>query len=373
MKTASRKIFWAMLLIGAIAVLAPQTALATGTLAGTTVTNNATVSYSVSGQPQPDKLTSTNFKVDDKVSFTLTAQDSGNVTILPGGAAYQTYLLTNTGNGTHDFTFSPLVIGGNTLTPATGPTFYSTNTGIGGTQLPVDGTVTLPYISNLAHDAATTVYMYITAPGAPTDGQFADYTVTAEAYQAGNLGSPSPVKSSAQATIDAGIDKNANLNNQYVVLNDGSGNGGDANRDGKYAVIAKTGGGVTVGFLVSSANIAIGKASVLYSDPLNGVYNAVTNKAPKTIPGAYMIYTLTVTNTGLAPTSALSISDVLPASLGFITYNDGTNTCAANQVVINGACSAAGVTIAGQTLTVTGLSAAAGGGTAIVKYMVVIN
>jgi uncharacterized repeat protein (TIGR01451 family) len=373
MKIGRKNIILALLLIGAIAMLAPQTAMAVGTAAGTTIINNFTVDYSVNSTAQPQKTGSTNFKVDDKVNFTLTAQDSANVTISPSGAAYQTYVLANTGNGPHDFTISPVVIGGNTLAPATGPTLYSTNTGTGGTQLPTDGTTSLQYVS-LASDATTTVYMYITAPAAPTDGNSADYNVTAVAYQAGNLGLPSPVLSSTQATADASVDKNANLNNQYVVLADGQGTGtGDGLRDGKFAAIAKTGGNVTVGFLVQSANITVGKTSALYSDPIGGVYNALTNKAPKAIPGAYMIYTLTVTNSGSAPTSSLSISDTLPLSLSFITYNDGTNTCAGGQVVINGGCSAAGVTIGGQTLTVTGLSAAASGGTAIVKYMVQIN
>lgn len=373
MKTVTKNIALALLLIGAMAMLAPQTALALGTAAGTPITNNAAVNYSVNGTGQPQVNASATFKVDDKVSFTLTAQDSANVTISPSGAAYQTYVLTNTGNGPHDFTLGPVVIGGNTLAPATGPTLYSTNTGTGGTQLPIDGTATLPYISNLASDATRTVYMYITASATPTDGQFADYTVTATAYQPGNLGNPTPVKSSVQAATDATVDKNLNLNGQvYVILADGQGNGGDGLRDGLYAVIAKSGGS-TVGFLVSSANIAVNKTAALYSDPLDGVYNAVTNKAPKAIPGAYMIYTLTVTNSGTAPTSALSISDTLPASLSFITYNDGTTPCSSSQVVINGSCSSAGVTISGQNLTVTGLSAASGGGTAIVKYMVTIN
>jgi uncharacterized repeat protein (TIGR01451 family) len=268
---------------------------------------------------------------------------------------------------------SAVVIGGNTLTPAAGPTFYSDAAGT--TALPTDANAGgLPYAGNLAADGTRTVYMYITAPAQPVNAQFADYTVTAEAYQQNNLGLVNPpVKASTQAGSDATIDKNANLNSQYVVLNDGQGNGGDALKDGKIAVTANTGLGVTVGFLVSSADITVGKASILYSDPINGVFNAATNKAPKAIPGAYMIYTLTVTNNGAAATSALSISDTLPASLGFITYSDGTNNCNAGEVVINGACSSASVTIAGQNLSVTGLSAASGGGTAIVKYMVTIN
>ena len=120
-------------------------ALAAGTAAGTSVINNVTVSFSVSGQAQPDKTTSTTFKVDDKVSFTLTASDSSNVTILPGGRAYQTYVLTNTGNGPHDFTLSAVAIGGNTLTPAAGPTFYSDAAGT--ILLPTDANAGgLPYV-----------------------------------------------------------------------------------------------------------------------------------------------------------------------------------------------------------------------------------
>jgi hypothetical protein len=378
MKTGRKHIILALLLIGAIAMLAPQTVMAAGTAAGTTITNSATVDFYVSGvhQPAPAAAT-TNFKVDDKVSFTFVSQDNANVTIAPSGAAYQTYVLTNTGNGPHDFTIDPAVIGGNTLAPFSGPTLYSTNTGTGGTQLPIAATVNLPYIGNLASDATTTVYMYIVAPTSPVDASFANYNVTAEAYEATTLAGGTHVLSSAQALAAESVDKNANLNNQYVVLNDGVGTGtGDISRDGKFAATAKN-GGVTVGFLVASANIIIGKTAVIYDDPINGVYNAVTNVKPKAIPLAHMIYTLTVTNSGSAGTTSLSVSDTLPTiagnpALSFVTYPG----CAAGDAFINGSCSAAGVTYAGQTLTITGLSAGAlGSGTNVVtvKYMVIIN
>jgi uncharacterized repeat protein (TIGR01451 family) len=361
----------AVLLAGAMAA-APGTASALGTPAGTVVTNNASVNYSVNGSAQAAVNTSTNFRVDDKVNFTVTASNTSNVTVLPAGTAYQTYVVSNIGNGPHDFTLSAAALGGNTLAPASGPVFYADAAGT--TLLPTDANAGgLPYISNLATDGTRTVYLFITAPAQPADGAYANYSVTAESYQVNNLGAVNPpVKSATQAAADLAVDKNANLGNQYFVMSDGHGTG-DADYDGLYTVVAIDGGANTVGFLAQSANLAVVKSSVLYSDPLNGVYNAATNVAPKAVPGATLIYTITVTNNGSAPTSALSISDTLPASLGFITYNDGPTSCAAGEVVVNGACTAANVTIAGQNLSVTGLSAAAGGGQTVVKYMVTIN
>lgn len=372
MKIRCKTIMLAVLLIGAIAMLAPQAALALGTAAGTDVINNVSVTYDVNTQAQTPKTATTTFKVDDKVMFTLTTSNIANVTVLPNAQAYETYVLTNTGNGPHDFTLVTTATGTNNLVPAAGPAFYSD---LGSTLLPNDAPVagTPQYISNLASDATMTVYLYITAPPTPTDGQAVAYVVTATAYQVG-----SATSSAAQSVTDAGLDKNTNLNTVYVVVADGAGNGNgvsgvtDINYDGKYTRLAKDAGNNTVGFTVTSANITVAKASAVTKDGFGG-------PNPKAIPGATITYTLTVTNTGSAGTTALAMDDTLPNNVTFVGYDGGVGpTCVAPNIQVDNVCSLATI-VPGPPfvhVTMSGLNVTAAGGATpshTIKYSVTIN
>ena len=284
---------------------------AAGTPAGTVLSNQATANYTIGASNYSTLSNTATLRVDDKVSFTLTASDSANVTILPNSRAYMTYVVTNTGNGPHDFTLAQAVSGIPTLAPAAGPTFYSDQPGT--TALPTDPNAGgLPYISNLASDGTRTVYLYITAPAAPADGQTVDYLITAEAYQVNNLGTINPpVKSSTQASLDASINKNANPLNQYAVLADGAGNGGDALRDGLYAVLAKDGSNNTVGFNAQSGTVNMAKTATV-ADQFGGT---------QPMTGATIRYTLTVTVTGSGTAMNAVIADAIPANT---TYTAGT-------------------------------------------------
>ncbi len=284
---------------------------ATGTPAGTIISNYATVAYTMEGTPRTRNSNVTTLVVDDKVSLTLNAADAANVTITPGGRAYMTYTLTNTGNAPHDFTFSSAVTGIPDLLPASGPTFYADAAGT--IPLPTDpNTGSLPYISSLAPDSGRTVYMFITAPAQLTDGQTITYIVTSETYQPANLGvSNPPLKSSAQAAVDATANKNANLMTRYVVLADSHGNGGDADRDGKYAVVAKDGNGIIIGFKSHSATVSVVK-SVTVADRLG---------SSQPISGGTLRYALSVSAKGTGTAMGVVIADPIPANT---TYTAGT-------------------------------------------------
>jgi uncharacterized repeat protein (TIGR01451 family) len=302
-----------IMMLAALALVAgwaTRDSVAAGTSAGTVISNKATVVYTMSGSNYSQDTNVSTLTVDDKVSFTLTASDPANVTIFPNGKAYLTYVVTNTGNGPHDFTLNAVVTGTPTFTPAAGPAFYSDAAGT--TALPTDPNAGgLPYINNLAQDGAKTVYLFVTAPPASADGQTIDYVVTAEAYQPNNLGAAGPVKSSAKAAVDSAVNKNANLMTQFVVLADGHGNGGDANRDGKYAVIAKDGSGNTVGFIARSATLNVIKAETV-TDQFGG---------SRPMSGSTIHYTLTATAGGTGTAMGVVITDPIPANT---TYTTGT-------------------------------------------------
>ena len=286
-------------------------ALAAGTPAGSIITNVATVTYTKSGVSYTNESNVNTLVVDDKVAFTLTAADVSSVTITSSGRACMTYTLTNTGNATHDYTLNAAVTGTPGFTPATGPKFYIDSAGT--VLLPSDPNAGgLPYISSLAPDSSITIYMFITAPAQLTDGQNIFYLVTAESYQQANLGTINPpVKSSVQAATDATANKSMNPTARYVVLADGHGNGGDADRDGKYAVTARDGNSNSIGFRAQSLEVNIVKSSTVI-DRSGGSQPA---------SGATIRYSISVSATGSGTASGVVITDPLPANT---SYTAGT-------------------------------------------------
>ncbi len=321
--------------------LTAMDASAAGTPAGSTVNNRATINYIMKGSAFTESSNNSVFVIDDKVSFTLTAADVASAGITPGGRAYMTYILTNTGNGSHGFTLNASVSGTPGFVPAALPLFYADAAGT--IPLPVDPNAGgLPYVGNLAPDGAMKVYLFITAPSPAADGQTVNYVATAEAYQPANLGTVNPpLKSSTQAAIDTPANKNATLLTQYVLLADGHGNGGDSNKDGKYAVIAQDGSGAAIGFHIKAAAVNVVK-SVTATDSFGGA---------QPFSGAILHYVLTVTVTGTGAAQNVVITDPIPANSTYIA-----GTLKLNGTVMtdlnDGDAGNVGVTTA-ETVTVT--------------------
>lgn len=298
-------------LLSLLIFLSTPGAFAAGTAADTVISNSASVTFTMNEKTQTLNSNASTFKVDDKLSFTLTATNAANVTITAGGRAYMSYIITNTGNATHDFTLEAAVTGTPTLTPATGPIFYADEAGTVPLQTDTNAG-NLPYIGSLAPDASRTVFLAITAPAQLTDGKTLHHIVTAEAFQMANLGIViPPVKSSLQAATDAVVNKNENLMTRHIVLADRHGNGGDADRDGRYAVVASDGNGSTIGFMASSALVNVVK-SVTATDRFGG-------NQPMT--GATLHYALSVSVVGSGAALGLVITDPIPAST---SYSAGT-------------------------------------------------
>ncbi len=287
-------------------------AFGAGTSAGTVIVNNASLAYTIQGSSRTLESNRITFVVDDKVSFVLVAGDVTNVTITAGGKGYMTYILTNTGNAAHDFTLSAAVTGVPTLIPSAGPSFYAD--AAGATPLPIDRAAGgVPFIGNLSPDSAKTFHLFITAPVKLANGQSIAYLITAEAYQPVTLGQGKPpVKSSSMAAVDATIDKNVHPLTRFVILADGHGNGGDADRDGKYTLIAKD-GAATLSFMALSAAVSVVKTAVV-TDTLGG-------SLPMT--GSTIRYSLAVAADGAGSALGVVITDPIPLDT---VYTAGTLT-----------------------------------------------
>lgn len=302
--------FVSRLLAAGVLVAAGQAVLAASseTASGTTISNTATVSYSVGTVAQTPATATREFVVDNKVDFTV-ANTSG-ATVVPNAASQVlTFTVTNTGNTIQGYGLQAVASTVDDF-DASNVRIYIENGAAG-----FDGSETL-YTAGNAGDLdpyatdSMTVYVVAEIPPngggtAPGDGSTAAYDLIAVTLDAGT----------ATATVETtGADDAATVD---VVFADGAGVA-DAARDGVHSA--------TGTYTVASSALSVSKTSDVISDPFNGTTN------PKAIPGATVRYSVTVANAAGASASASSVVlvDAIPSNMtyvaGSITLNAATQT-----------------------------------------------
>lgn len=294
------------------AIMNASSAYAAGTLVGTDITNQASVSYQVGGVAQTAAVDSDMFEVDRKVLFTV--QEDGNVTtsVVPNAQnAYTTFIVNNTSNDTLDFSLSPTQLSGGAATHGGTDVFDVQNLEVfvdsNGNNVYDAGVDTATSINNLAPDTSVRVFIVGDIPTTQTNGQIAGVTLAATALN------------SDGSAITASTDSNANTAGVETIYADAGRDGVESDQDD---------------FTVSTASLSVTKLSRVVSD-------GVSSSNPKAVPGAVVEYCIVVTNSGSQPATNVSVSDDLSAaSLANITYdssfqakldgtvvNMATNTC----------------------------------------------
>jgi uncharacterized repeat protein (TIGR01451 family) len=326
---------WASLLATvALSWSAADVALAIGADAGTTISNTATVDFTIGTVAQPTLSSApADFLVDRHVDMTLTAIPVANIQVTPattGNGIAMT--LTNTSNATLDFVLSAQ----NIATPPFGGTDNFDPAALlavvdnGDSVCDAGDLAGSNVVSNLAEDGFVTVCLLANIAAGTPNNSLAGVQLTATAHNPGGGG---------VITEEGGAESAATME---TVFGDGAGSG-DVAEDG---TISDDGA-----YLVVSADVTITKTETLISDPINGA-----GPAARHIPGAIVEYTVTVTNaatSALAATS-LTISDVLQADLTFNpdTYAVGQGIQVDGAPMTNAA-DADAATFAGNTVSVT--------------------
>jgi uncharacterized repeat protein (TIGR01451 family) len=371
----------ALILAALAGLISLNSAHATGTTAGTTINNRATVNYSVGGTSQTPiessptgnstagvgNGASTAFLVDRRVLFTV-AEASGNATnVSPGQNDRVTWFtVTNSSNAAEGFALSASNLAATVLFThtdnfdMTSLRVFVDNPGGGGTAGVYDPAIdTATNINSLAADASVTVFIVANTPLATANGAYANVRLRAQAAVAGTNG----------ATLEVATNAPDNPAAVDVLFGD-TGNDGIETGDDQYAV--------------QSAALTIQKTSQIISDPFNG---AGANRL--TVPGSVMEYVLTITNNGAVPATSVQVQDTLDGNLNFDSaqYNGGLSDV---QIVVGGGaptfCVAEsgadtngdGCSRAGQTLTVNptaGITVASGGAAqaAVIRFRVTIK
>jgi uncharacterized repeat protein (TIGR01451 family) len=307
-KNAFRLAMAASLVLGAVPALAAATA------AGTTVSNTASINFTVNGVPQTAQNSNTaTFLVDRSINLTVVEQDASLITVVPGQtAAVTTFVVTNNSNSTEDFRLSAVNSANGTVAltgtdnfDTTGLSIFVESGATAGYQVAQD---TATFIDELGPGQSKTVYVVANIPASQVDNDVGVVALTATAAQstdgtgqyvatAGSLASDAVQTNTGSGDVSTFVD---------TVFADAAG-ATDAAKDGKSSSLD--------GFKVVTAAIAVIKSSTVISDPVNGTSN------PKALPGAVIEYCLVVNNTGSASATGIVLSDAIPANT---TYSAGT-------------------------------------------------
>ena len=212
------------------ALLASPAAFAAGTAAGTSVSNVASLTYSVGGIPQnyicsspsgntaatASTCTSTTFVVDNKVNWSVVTTDtSPGVQVIPGMTDRTlTFTVTNLGNNTQNFELTGAQLSSGSQTIFGGSVtdnFDSTSCSI---QAATGGSTT---ITNLLPDQGTTVYVVCSIPLAQVNGDLSGYRLTADARVAGTNAAIT-YSTSANANNSAAVENVKSVVNEAAVM-----------------------------------------------------------------------------------------------------------------------------------------------------------
>lgn len=337
-------------LLGAVSALAliamsSAPALAEGTNAGATITNNVSVTYNVGGVSQNAETASDSFTVDRRVNVNVNYIGPAT-SVSPGQQnAAIAFDVTNLSNDTVDLALATALRNG-------------TAGNIGGFQVYLDdgdsvfdsGDTLVTFLDEVAEDATVRVFVIADIGLNAVNADVFDVTLTANAHAAGAAGLGTELVGTAGANT-SGID---------TVLFDGAGDTDNAN-DGAFSD--------TGTYTVSGALVTVAKTSRVVSDPVN-----LTNN-PKAIPGATVEYCITVANAaGAATATDVDVSDDLPTDVTYEStfgiFVDGDATCANGTA---GGTFTAGGGTAGADLVAGSLSDVAAGQTRSLYFRVVID
>jgi uncharacterized repeat protein (TIGR01451 family) len=337
-------------LLGAVSALAliamsSAPALAEGTNAGATITNNVSVTYNVGGLAQNAETASDSFTVDRRVNVNVNYIGPAT-SVSPGQQdAVIAFDVTNLSNDTVDLALATALRNG-------------TAGNIGGFQAYRDdgdgvfdsGDTLVTFLDEVAEDATVRVFVIADIGLGAVNADVFDVTLTANAHTAGAAGLGTELVGTSGANT-SGVD---------TVLFDGAGDT-DAANDGAFSD--------TGTYTVSGALITVAKTSRVVSDPVNLTTN------PKAIPGATVEYCITVANaSGAATATNVDVSDDLPVDVTydatFGIFVDGSATCTGGTA---GGTFTAGGGTAGADLVEGGLSDVAAGQTRSLYFRVVID
>lgn len=348
--------------VAAVASIGTAHAQSTGTVAGTTISNTATVTYTVNGSPQTTNSTTASFVVDRKVNFTVIRDQAGNTQVnLSQTGAVMSFKVTNTTNGTQDFILAAdqMSIVGGLLTGTDNFDMLNLKAYVdsNGNGVYDPGVDTQTYIDELAPNASVEVFLVGDVPSTPVSISQANVALHVTAAAGGQAGT----QGAALVPTDLNL---GNADNTVDIVF------ADDDDDGIGIDIARNGQGWAYGaYEITTRNVAltVTKTALVLSDGVNSIN-------PKAIPGAVVQYCLVANNATLTTAAnAVTLTDVIPTNTTYVAGSTAVGlpggTCTLAGAPQNDATVFNATT---KTLTVN-VGTVNGGGVVAMSFRVTIN
>jgi hypothetical protein len=254
---------------------------AAGTSAGTSISNTASVSYDVGGATISANSDPAVITVQELINVTVISQDSGNVSVSsPETGAELKFNVTNTGNGDEAFIISQVNIGGDQFDVTLSTIYLDDGDGVfepGTEDVAYDNSTP----STIAPDASITIWVTSNIPGSLSNSDTSEVQVSALSKTFSDDGQTDP-------------------NPGAVVIGAGT-----SSTDAVYGNAAANADD-TATFVVSAIEVVIVKAISSITDQFG---------TSQPVPGAEVVYSLTVTVTGTGDADSVTASDALPDQL----------------------------------------------------------
>lgn len=292
----------------ALVVMSSAPALAEGTSAGSTITNNVSVTFDVGGVTQTAVTDSDTFTVDRRVNVNVTFTGIADTSVSPGEEnAALAFDVTNLSNDIIDLDLSAALNLGTAGNITNFRIFLDTDgDGVLSAAELTAGPIT--YLDEVGEDVTVSVIVIANIGLNAVNGDEFDVVLTADAHAGGVVGTLGAELVGTTGANTSGID---------TVLFDGMGDT-DAENDGAFSD--------TGTYTVAGALITVAKSSSVVWDPVNFEDN------PKAIPGARVEYCITVANaSGAATATDVSVVDDLPFDVIFLngtSFINGDASCA---------------------------------------------
>lgn len=292
-----------LLALTLLSVVGMQQAWADGTTAGTTISNKASVNYSIGTTPQATVYsngdTDTTFVVDRKVNATVVADGA---VAASAGATQQmlTFTVTNSSNTVLDFALAAVNAAGNASNATNIKVFVdSDNSGAFNA-----GDLEQATLGDLGADLGRKVFVFADVPAGAANNENVNIVLTANAIEPADSLARAPGTSAGDEVTDDNADTDTAA--LQTVLADGAGitdsaNAGDFSAEGSFTVQATT--------------INVAKTFAVISDPIT---TALGGSNPKAIPGAVVQYCITVSNTGGTNAADVAVDDPIPGSTTYV-------------------------------------------------------
>lgn len=304
--THTQNIWKTLLGTAALSVVMSSAAYAGGTAAGTVVSNDFTLNYSVNtvAQPEITPPSTTDFTVDRRIDLTSAGPGSA-IASNPNQADIDIeFTFVNEGNDATNFTFGASDNGGDATLENPTVVSYWIDTDGNGSQGGGEPTVTYNPGDEPVIQPDLTVHI----------------NVQADVESGANNGETGALLFTATATNGSGTVLTTSPTNtlagEETYVDDGSG-ATDADDDAVHTAIAN--------FTISAAAITGQKvAAIVTTDGSNctDFATAANTAANFAVPGACVEYTITVTNApGSADATDIEITDVLADELVLIAIN----------------------------------------------------